>query len=116
MAIDMKLKEIVAQQISSSSQKVFDAVVDVMVTDELKKREELVLSAIKKINELKSESQKTKPDNTAYDIEGKILQQSYTKETLEKLKKNSEKTAKLVKALDAAFEGGDFSQLKNLND
>lgn len=115
MSTVLNLKEKVGEYIINASSSIFDGVVETLANEEIRKRTDLVLQTIKKINEIKSDLAKIKPDNTSYDIEGKILQQSYTKDTLEKKKKLTEHHDKLSNALDKAFNETDFSKLKDVN-
>ncbi len=74
----------------------------------------LVQKAMVELATQRKELEKAKPDDVKYDVSGKIVQEFYSKEVIEKRKKFVERTAKVEKALTKALETGDYTELENL--
>lgn len=93
----------VKQTVGSSAQQIQDELVNLLVRRELDKRVSLLDSALSKLDELRKNLNKIKPDNVLYDETGAIVQNSYTKAKLDEKKKATEKVEKLDKAIESAL-------------
>ncbi len=82
------------------------------VSVKLTERVALVKSAVAKVVELEKELKKIKPDQLAYDADGKVVQEFFSKAVSDKLKETKEKIVKLEAAITKAFETADYSDLE----
>ena len=62
----------------------------------------------------KREMDKIRPDDVKYDLGGKLVQELYSKELIDKRKKSSEKSQKVEKALTKALVEADYTDLENI--
>jgi rRNA processing protein Gar1 len=86
--------------------------IEAEVSAKIVERVGLIKTAISKVVELEKEVKKVKPDQVACDIEGKVVQEYYSKDVAAKLKETKEKIAKLEAAITKAFEKADYSDLE----
>lgn len=101
--------------ISGSSQKVLDAVVEARVKVEIEKRQDSILKALDEISKADSEIKKIKPDQESFDADGKLISSTFTKAKSEELKKAKKRLTDLDEALSLALATPpDFSKLNNL--
>lgn len=110
------IKELVAGSLTKGIPKVRERVLDLLVEEEISKRVTAVVTLVKKLDSLRKEGYKFKPDDITYDVEGKVLSEGYKKETVEAIKKNRDEQAKLSDALDKALneENPSFEQVLKL--
>lgn len=105
--------DIKAKLIEDNSQ-VRDLYITQVVQAKVIERVALVQKAMAELSSQKKELDKAKADDVKYDIEGKVIQEFYTKELIEKRKKINEKLSKVEKALSKALETADYSDLENI--
>jgi chaperonin cofactor prefoldin len=109
------LHTMVRTKIEGSTDAVFNRVVDRLAEDEIKKREDLLVQGLAKLDEADKEVKKIKPDQGSYDADGKLIgEATFSKAKADELKKAREKLEKISNALEKAFNG-DFQKLKELN-
>jgi hypothetical protein len=106
------LNKKVAETIAGSTSTVVDSVVDQFVTQEVSRRTTALFNAIVKCNTLRDEFKKFKPDILAYDVNGKVISENWSKTKLDERKKADETLKKAEKAIEKAL-AGDFSQVLN---
>lgn len=75
---------------------------------------ELVKKAMIELATQKREMDKIRPDDVKYDLDGKLVQELYSKELIDKRKKSSEKSQKVEKALTKALVEADYTDLENI--
>jgi len=111
----MKLHERIVESLADVGPKVEDAVVDAMVTREVNKRSQAIVTVMDKLHRLENETKKiSKPDQESYDGEGKLVSQTFSKEKAKAIKEHGEKVEKVRKALSKALDEGDYSLLYDL--
>jgi len=88
--------------------------VDQLVDEEAKVRTNLIVKALSERRKAEQDVRKTKPDNTTYDAEGNVKEESFTKAKIDELKKIKERIAKIDKSLTEAIDKADYKELKNL--
>lgn len=111
----LSLQTELASKLADSGPNVRQMVVNDLVNVELNVRAGLVKLAIAKIDannkEIKKQEKQGKP--LGYSIDGKPTGESvFTKEQIEAIKKLRDENTKIQEALTKAFEGNDFSKLK----
>lgn len=102
----------VKSRLVSDNQAVREKYIESEVSAKLSERVTLVKSAVGKVVELEKELKKIKPDQIAYDADGKVVQEFYSKPIADKLKETKEKIVKLEAAITKAFETADYSDLE----
>jgi hypothetical protein len=110
----VEINKAIKERLLDENPKVRETYINQEVSNKITSRVALVQKAISKISELSKELLKVKPDNVFLDVEGKVISESYTKETLEKKKKAEEQITKLENAISKAFEKADYGDLENL--
>jgi len=110
------ITDVVAEKIAEISPAVNDKVIDALVARELDKRSDAILAGLDKLNSLKNDLKKIKPDVGGYfDEDGNETKpMQYSKAKFEELKKGKEQIDKVQKALDLAIDKGDMSKLYDL--
>lgn len=104
----------VADKIDASGPIVRERVVSLLVEREVATRTDVLDKALVKRTEIERELRKIKPDIEAFDVEGKVVRQDYSKARFEELKKKREELERIEKALDKALVDNDFSKLKEV--
>lgn len=104
----------VAEKIAGSTSKIVDSVVDQFVTQELNRRTDLLFKAVVECNKLRDDFKKIKADVQTFDINGKVVTESWSKSKVDERKKASELLKKKEKVIEKAL-AGDFSLLLNSN-
>lgn len=111
----MKLAERITESLAGLGPKVEDAVVDAMVTREVNKRSQAIVSVMDKLHRLENETKKiNRPDQESFDGEGKLVSQTFSKEKTKAVKEHNEKVEKVRKALTKALDEGDYSLVYDL--
>jgi hypothetical protein len=94
---------------------VYDRIVEVLTEREVQARVDLLDSALKKRAEAQKELRKLeRPDQVAYDADGKVTAESFSKARADEVKKAREQAQKLEGAITTALLRSDFSKLKEL--
>ena len=116
MAADRRpsLMEAVASQISNVAPAVEEAVINVLVQRELKKRSDALVQGLDTVSKLQKDLVRIKPDVVAYNAGGTIVSENYSKGKLDELHAANKKLGKLNSAIDKALNNADFSDLYNL--
>ena len=83
-----------------------------MVNSEIDRRVDLVKKGMDKLDAVEKDLKKMGPDNSSYNAEGKVIQESWTKTGLEAFNKVKQKVEKLKKAIDTALESNDYQSLE----
>lgn len=110
------LNEEVKSLLEASVGKVKQRVLEAKVEEEINSRVELVTKAL---SELKTKNQElnklvNKPDREEFDPSGTSLFKTWTKESVENMKKLRERIDKVENALDKALNSNKYDDLKNL--
>jgi hypothetical protein len=102
-------------EVEHGTERVMDMARDVLVQKELGERRDAFLAAIAKLQDLRRDGHKIKPDvGIMFDAEGKPAgTPGFSKEKAEELKKNREAIEKVERVIEKAI-GGDFSKLKEI--
>lgn len=108
------IREMVAEKLASLGPGIEDRVVDLLTEKELVRRTDLVLASIQKLDGLERDSQKLTEDQQFYDSTGAVTSKSFSKQRFEERKKNAEQQQKVQRALEAALDKNDWSQLPNV--
>ena len=111
-----KLRMDVADALTGSGSKVRGLVVDKLVQDEISKRQAAVLNVLDKLDVKHKELKKAeKEGEVKFDHDGKpVGEPSFTKPQVETMKQLRESMEKMQKALEKAFDSGDFQELMKL--
>ncbi len=110
-----QIRNKVTTLLSNSSAMVQTNVVNHLVEIELKKRADLVLDGLKKLDEANEGLKKIKPDMTTFNGDGTKKDESYSQNKINELKKAKEKAANIEKALEQALgEQPNFAQLEKV--
>ena len=110
MAIDVK--NLVAEELVKLAPSVSGSVVSTLALREHDRRVAAFLYVVEEMDKTQKEIYKIKPDHVGYDLDRKVVAESYTKETLDRKKKLEEYIEKLTKAIDATEkEPRDFSKV-----
>lgn len=104
----------VAERIKASAPEVETRLVEMLVDREVSRRVELIGQGLAKLDEMAREARKLeKPTHVTLNRDGTTASETFTKEALEAIKKHTEKTDKLQRAVDKALNG-DLGDLPNL--
>lgn len=103
----------VAEQIAGLSPKVEGAVVDVLVTRELTRRSEALVTVMDKLTKAEKDFKKLGPDTVTFDENGQKLTETFSKARTEERKKATEQIEKMTKAINKALENADFDNVYN---
>jgi hypothetical protein len=106
---------LVKERVLAASPSIKNSVIQSFVDKEVAKIETAIGTAITQLDVEKAELRKIKPDNTTFDENGKVVNSSYNKDTVEKLKAKREKVAKIEKAIQDALDGTDYSKVLGLS-
>ena len=101
-------------QITEQNPSVRESYITQEVQFKLSQRVELVKKAMIELATQKREMDKIRPDDVKYDLDGKLVQELYSKELIDKRKKSSEKSQKVEKALTKALVEADYTDLENI--
>lgn len=112
----MSIAQAIADQIAKCAPATSERVINAMVEREVTKRSDAIVKVLDKLSKAKAESYKIKPDIVSYDEEGKPAVQNWSKDQLEKRKKNAEQILKMERAIDKATDDKkpDMSDVYNL--
>ena len=114
-SVTQALRKRIEEQIASSGETLQNQVVTTLVDQELIRRCALVVAGIVKIRQLELDLRKVnKPDNEAFDAEGKVVHQTYSKGKLEEIKKAKEKIETWDRAINNAIGKADYKRLEEL--
>ena len=105
----------VAEKLANLSPVVNAKVVDYMVEKEIEKRSNAIVTAMDKLNALKNDLKKVKPDQVFYDDAGAQTRAEWSKSKLEEKNKLTQQVDKFEKALTAAIDQGDMAKVYELN-
>lgn len=104
----------VAAKITALAPLVEDKVVDAIVDREVSKRSDALVKLIDAVDIFERDLKKVKPKQT-FDIDGKVISESYDKQTLEERNKLVKKISKYTTAISKALEKSDFGDAYNLS-
>jgi hypothetical protein len=104
----------IKNRITEQNSSVRESYIEQEVQVKLTQRVELVKKAMIELSTQKKEVDKIKPDDVKYDLEGKVVQELYSKELIDKRKKSLEKSQKIEKALTKALSEADYTELENI--
>jgi hypothetical protein len=104
----------VAERLASIAPEVTGKVVDHLVTKELNRRSEAVITALQEIDKLNVDLKKVKPDVVTYNDDGSVASSNWTKAKLEEKNKVQQRITKLTSAVDKALGSNDYSDLFNV--
>lgn len=110
--INKDVKSLVDQR--QEAGEVRNAVIQKLADDIIQDRTQMLLTALKKKDELTKNLYRIKPDNVLYHPDGSKANESYTKPKLEELKKAKEALDKIEKSIDKAVLKADYEGIKNL--
>lgn len=112
-AIEIRIS--VAQKVAEKSPGILAKVVDTLSDLEVGKREEMLVKALTARDEAEKKIRKIKPDQQAFDGEGKVVSETYSKVKKEELAKAKQELDKLDKAIEAAVsEKPDYKWLSEM--
>ena len=80
-----KIEEEIAKKVQGTS--IENLVIDKLVSDEVKRRSEIIVNALNILNEKEKEFKKLQPNKVVYDDEGVVLQKGWSKDIYDKLSK-----------------------------
>ena len=104
----------VAERIADLAPTVADAITDRLVEKESARRVEKIMTALQTLDGDERSAKKLGPDIKAFDANGAIVSEAYSKARLDERNKLHKKIEKTRAAIDAAL-AGDLSRLDNLN-
>lgn len=104
----------IKNRITDQNSSVRESYIDQEVQAKLSQRVELVKKAMIELGTQKKEIDKIKPDDIKYDLDGKVVQELYSKEVIDKRNKSLEKSQKVEKALKKALSEADYTDLENI--
>jgi len=110
----VEIQKEIKERLLTQNPSVREAYIDAEVKAKLVSRTETVKKAIVEIATQQKELQKLKPDLVSYGTDGKVAQEFFSKEAVDKRGKASERIQKIEKALTKAFDTADYSDLENL--
>lgn len=102
--------------LDASSGKVKERVLEAKVEQEIASRVELITKALAELKTKNQELSKlsNKPDREEFNASGESILKSWSKESLENMKKLRERIEKLETALEKAMNENKYEDLKNL--
>lgn len=100
--------------LESTKTKLQQTIVDSLVDKEIYTRSELLMSGFKKIEDMKKEIKKIKPDVVLLNEEGVKVNENYSEQKYKERKELTEKMTKLEKAWCLAFNDNNFDDLKKV--
>jgi DNA-binding ferritin-like protein len=109
----MNIKEAVAERIASSGEEISRRVVDFLAEATIAKRAKMVTDAIIEVDNLTKDLKRLKPDLTAYNQDGTVASQNWSKKAADDHARLSGRIAKVTKAIDSAL-AGNFNDIGNL--
>ena len=115
MTIDVK--DLVANRLVELAPSVCTSVVDTLAQVEHDKRVEAFLYVVGEVDKSQKELNKFKPDQVAYDVDGKVISETYSKNVLDSKAKVVKRLAELNAALDATeADPRDFTKVTSLHE
>lgn len=100
----MSIHEILGDQFARCAPQVTERVVNVLVDREVSKRADAIVKVLDKLAELHKDSFRIKADVVSFDDQGKVVSATWSKDQLEKKKKNTEQILKFERAIDKATD------------
>lgn len=104
----------IKNRITEQNPRVRESYIDQEVQVKLSQRVELVKKAMIELGTQKKEIDKIKPDDIKYDFDGKVVQELFSKEVIDKRKKSMDRSLKIENALDKALIEADYTDLENI--
>lgn len=104
----------VANRLAAISPVVTEKVIDHLVSKEVNRRADAVITALGSIDKFTAELKKHKPDVVSYDDAGAVVSASWTKAKLEEKNKVENSIKKLNAAVEKALNENDYADLFNL--
>ena len=104
----------VAERLSQIAPVVTEKVIDHLVSKEVNRRADAVISALGSIDKFSNELKKHKPDIVAYDDAGAVVSSNWSKAKLDERNKVEANINKLNKAVEKALNENDYADLFNL--
>lgn len=115
MAVEKTIQTAVAEQISKIHPRVESMVVDKLVDRAIEARVVPIAQGMDKLKELEEELKKIDHfDSKTFNADGSVKDQSYSGKRIEELKKLRDRIAKLIGAIQKAFDHGDIKDLNQL--
>lgn len=106
----IEIRDEIKSQIGGSTETVVKKVIDSLVSKEVDRRAELIISALEKKIQLQNDFDKIKPDQESYDEAGVVKSTSWSKEKIGEKNKAKKALEDFSAALDNALNG-DFEKL-----
>ena len=111
----------VAQSITDNARAIVDEeqssgalrgqVVRELASDEIERRRDLLIDAMRDRKTIMADIAKIRPDQRAYNANGNVTNESYSKAKVDELAKTRKRLNKLETAIRKAVENADYSQL-----
>lgn len=108
------LNDVVAEKLINCNSLLVDKLAQLRADQIIKERLDKLSKIYVNYYDLQSKLDKFKPDNVQYDIEGKVVTETYSKAKLDERSKLIKDLNKLTNLLNC-LETNDFSQLDNYN-
>lgn len=115
MKTSQDIRQSIKDGIKGGQSNVQNRVVAHYTEQEIKRRSELIIQGLDKLETLEEELSRIKPDASTYNENQEVIQEAYSKAQSDKLKKAKESVEKLSKPLNAAIENGtteDYDKLE----
>ena len=97
------LRDSVLETVEKAGPQVRERVKNTLVEAELSKRADMILKGLNKRDEAQKAINKIKPDQIAYDADGKKTSETYSKAKVDELNKAKQQLASIDKALEEAL-------------
>lgn len=104
----------VKSSVASQKNKPYEILINAMAEKVINERVGLLQQGFDLRERTNGEMRGVKPDNVAFDINGKVISESYTKAQADKFKQVKTSLEKIDKALEAAIDNADFGPLKQV--
>lgn len=94
----------VAETIAGAAPALREGLIKTIAEVEIKKRADMLVTAMAKYGEWSREASKVRADNVVYNADGSKASEGWSKKQLEAKKKADEQLGRLVKAIETALE------------
>lgn len=91
-------------------------VIAALAEEEIAKRAQILTAGLAAFKAATAELRKIKPDQKAYDADGKVAAETYSEANVKKLREARERVAKIEKAIAAAVNDANYDELKKFAD
>lgn len=114
MKTSQDIRKSIKDGIKGGHSDVQDRVVSHYTEQEIKRRSDLIIKGLDKLETLEEELSRIKPDASTYNEKQEVIQEAYSKAQSDKLKKAKDSIEKLSKPLNAAIENGNADDYDKL--